>query len=98
VELLSGRRPGGDRSATARVRGWVRELTDAGDDLTVVVSELACADPGCPDVETVVAVGAAGEPPVRFALKKPARRVTRAELEAIFLRPDPDPETEGAPL
>ncbi len=93
MDLLSGRRSGGERAATARVRAWVRELTDADDHLTVVVSELACSDPGCPDVETVIAVGSAGEAPVRFALKKPARRVARSELEAIFLRPDP----EGAP-
>lgn len=91
MDLVSGRRSGTDRAATARVRGWVRELTDAGDDLTVVVAELSCNDPGCPDVETVVAIGAPTEEPLRFRLKKPARRVTRPELEAIFLRP------EGAP-
>ena len=35
-----------------RVRTWTREHFNLADDETIMVSELPCADPGCPPVET----------------------------------------------
>lgn len=45
-----------DAVALARVRGWVAELAGTGDETTVVVTELACREEGCPPIETVVAL------------------------------------------
>lgn len=85
MDLLSGR-SGADRDATARVRAWVRELVGADADATVVVSELTCGDPDCPDLETVIAVAFPGEEPLKVKFPKPARDVRRAELVPL-LRP-----------
>ena len=44
-----------DGAALERVRGWTRARFELGDDIAVMVNELACALPGCPPRETVVA-------------------------------------------
>jgi len=53
------RRFGGGSSNLEQVtaiKGWVRARSDVGDGVTVMVSELACTEPGCPPTETVIAV------------------------------------------
>lgn len=51
----AGRSKSESAQASAQVKRWAREhLCD--DDATLVVSELACTEPGCPPIETVIAV------------------------------------------
>ena len=40
----------------AEVKEWVSKHLDLGEDDLVSVAELACHEPGCPPVETVVTV------------------------------------------
>jgi hypothetical protein len=47
-------------AAIDRVRGWTRARFELGDDETVMVSEIACAVPGCPPIETHVVFWTAG--------------------------------------
>jgi hypothetical protein len=57
------------RSAAIRaLKAAARALFDAGEDDAVVVNELQCTEPGCPPIETVVALlgrerAASGEGP-----------------------------------
>ena len=47
----------GPRPEHARaVKQWTRDFLKLDDDAVITVMELACSDPGCPDVETVIAV------------------------------------------
>lgn len=41
--------------ALARVRGWTRERFALSEEVAVLVAEVACAVPGCPPLETVIA-------------------------------------------
>jgi hypothetical protein len=41
-------------AALDRVRDWVRERFQLGDE-AILVAEVACAVPGCPPIETVIA-------------------------------------------
>lgn len=50
-----------DPEDSARVKGWVREALALGDDDTVTVNEIACTDPACPGLETVILVMRPGE-------------------------------------
>lgn len=57
MSALPGMGPKADPTAVARVRGWAAR--SMGADATgrrVMVTELACTEPGCPPVETVVAL------------------------------------------
>ncbi len=42
-------------AALDRVREWVRGRFALGGDTAILVAEVACAVPGCPPVETVIA-------------------------------------------
>ena len=42
-------------AALERVRGWTRARFDLPEETTVLVAEVACAVPGCPPLETVIA-------------------------------------------
>jgi hypothetical protein len=51
------RAPNGvDPAHTAAIQQWTREILRLDDEAVVTVVELACADPGCPILATVVAV------------------------------------------
>jgi len=55
-------------------------LTDAD---AVSVNEIACAEAGCPDIETVVLVMRAGEPTRAFRIRRPLDGVEPADLAAL---------------
>lgn len=65
---------------TVALKDAVREILGLGDRHTVMVQQLACAEPGCPPVETMVAVLAAGEPPRRWTIHKPLSDVAAHEV------------------
>ncbi len=71
-----------DPEDSARVKGWVRELLGLGDEVVVTVSEIACTDPACPGLETVILVLRPGEK--AQAYKSPGSVVTqtRPQIEA----------------
>jgi hypothetical protein len=83
MDLLGGR-PQIDREVSRRIRGWVRELRRLPGAASVSVQELRCAEPDCPDVETVVLIGLGSRRTVQHKLRKPAVEVTREDLDAIL--------------
>lgn len=70
----------------ARIKGWVKQVMGLANDVTVMVTELRCAEDDCPDVETVIAV--LGEPGKarKHKLPKPMSEVTREEVVALAAR------------
>ncbi|MEM9563530.1 MAG: hypothetical protein AAGA93_12975 [Actinomycetota bacterium] len=74
--------PRRDPEAVARVRAWVRsEIED--DETTVLVTELACTEPGCPPLETVIGLLSDGGQ-VQHKLHKPLADVTKADIEGAL--------------
>ena len=65
----------------------VRTVLDLHDDVAVTVQQLTCREPGCPPVETVIAILA--NPARRWTLHRPLADVTD-ELVAHLLRDEPD--------
>lgn len=73
------------RSAAIRaLKATARTLFDAGEEDAVVVSELQCTEPGCPPIETVVALLRAGNEPRQVKVHKPAVEVTEDDLRAAL--------------
>lgn len=94
----STQRPGGATSSriglppisqptnhAATVKAWAREALRTDDDTTILVSELACTEPGCPPVETVVAVFAATT--TKVTIHKPLGEITQADITAALKPP-----------
>ena len=84
-------------AAIARVEAWARARFALSDDDTMLVTELACAVPGCPPVETVIAfwtrapgwpAGGATEQPRRYHLKvfKPVASVVEDDLPPGWMK------------
>jgi hypothetical protein len=86
VNPLSRRPKAGYPDATARLKAATRALLDLSDDVVISVTELACREAGCPDVETIVAVMRAGEKPRTAKFRKPLPEVTADNLAAAFTR------------
>ncbi|MBM3770306.1 MAG: hypothetical protein FJW27_03290 [Acidimicrobiia bacterium] len=82
MDLLLGKpKPAPERIAA--VKAWVGELFGLSDGATILVTELACKEPGCPPLETVIAVldGAGGQ--WKRSLHKAVSEVTREDVAAI---------------
>ena len=80
------RRSAAQSEALERVRAWTRERFGLADDVVVMVSELACALPGCPPVETVVAFWSAPERRHHFKIFKPVAEVVPDDLPPAWLK------------
>jgi hypothetical protein len=80
---LFSRRPRSDAEAVARLRAWIADLMSLGDKDHIAIAELACHEPGCPDLETVVTVTLADRR--RFVLRFPSAvaAVTRADVQLL---------------
>jgi hypothetical protein len=63
----------------------VRTLLDLDDDTAVMIRQLACTEPGCPPLETVVAVLPMNGPTRRWTLHQPTDDVTAGHLRAALL-------------
>ncbi len=72
------------REALDRVREWVRDRFDLGDG-AILVAEIACALPGCPPLETVIAFWSDGR---RHHTKvfKPVAEVVQDDLPPRWLK------------
>lgn len=85
VSLKAWRTRSAERSAlSARLKAEFAAALDLGPGDALVVNEIACADPGCPDIETVVLVMRAGEPTRAIRVRRPMETVSVADfLEAV---------------
>ena len=82
---LFNRRPRPDAEAVARLKGWITDLMSLGDKDHIAIAELACHEPGCPDVEAVVTVTLADRR--RFVLRFPSAIGAVTEEQVQSLRP-----------
>ncbi len=71
--------------ALDRVRAWTRTRFKLSDDETIMVSEIACAVPGCPPLETAVVFWTElGRH--HFKIFKPVADVTEDDLPPAFMK------------
>ncbi|MCW8380683.1 hypothetical protein [Streptomyces justiciae] len=67
----------------------MRVLLDLDDDTAVMIRQLTCTEPGCPPVETVVAVLPMQGEARRWTLHRPADEITEDDLRAVLLTDPP---------
>jgi nitrate reductase delta subunit len=73
------------QQALDRVREWTRERFDLGEGSAILVAEVACALPGCPPLETVIAFWS-GERRHHTKVFKPAGEVTQDDLPPRWMK------------
>ena len=73
------------RAALDRVREWTRGRFELADEAAILVAEIACAVPGCPPLETVIAFWS-GERRHHAKVFKPVREVTEDDLPPRWMK------------
>jgi nitrate reductase delta subunit len=73
-------------AAIDRVRDWTRERFKLPDDAAILVSEVTCAVPGCPPLETVVAFWTENDRRHHFKLFKPVTEVVADDLPPSWMK------------
>lgn len=82
MNLFGGRRTiAPDRAAC--IKAWARTLWALSDETTVMVAELECREPGCPPIETVIAVLEGPGRTTQYKIHKAADEVSQADVEAL---------------
>ena len=72
---------------TSMVKGWITEGLNLSDADLVSIAELACYEPGCPPIETVVTVHGADGQRRTWRLHKPLVEITAADVAALETHP-----------
>ncbi|MGL6211493.1 MAG: hypothetical protein ACRC14_16855 [Paracoccaceae bacterium] len=85
---LFKRKPPPDPELTGRIKHWVSALMNLSDADTIMVAELACRDPGCVDLETVVTVIRADRRQFVLRFPGPLADVTEAEVQSLGPKSD----------
>jgi hypothetical protein len=81
------RRARTDHSASAeQIKAWTRARFSLADDDAVMVGELACALPGCPPIETVIAFWTEADKRHHFKVFKPLAEVVEDDLPPAFMK------------
>jgi hypothetical protein len=65
--------------AIVRIKLWARAALDGSEEITFAVNEIACNDPACPGVETVILIMEPGRK--TWACKVPKTLETVTELD-----------------
>ncbi len=73
-------------AAAERLQVWTRERFKLADDAAILVAEVACAVPGCPPIETVVAFWTEGDRRHHFKVFKPVAEVAPDDLPPAFMK------------
>ena len=76
----------GHVAALDRVTAWTRERFKLAEEDAVSVSQVTCAVPGCPPLETVVAFWTAGETRHHFKIFKPVEQVVEDDLPPRWMK------------
>lgn len=69
------------------IKRWTRETLRLSADVVVTVSEIACVDPGCPLMETAIAVFEEGAPARCWRFTRPRAAVTRLMVRQTLATP-----------
>lgn len=72
--------------ALDQVKEWTRLRFKLGEDAAILVAEIACALPGCPPIETVVAFWTDSDTRHHFKLFKPVAEVIEDDLPPTWMK------------
>ncbi len=84
VSLKAWRARSAERAAiAARLKQDLRTALALGPCDALTVNEIACADPGCPDLETIVLVMREGQPTRALRIRQVMEAVTAEDRAAL---------------
>lgn len=82
MDFLTPRAPH-DPAQIARIKTWATEVLGVDHDATILVTELRCTEPGCPPLETVIAVLRDGGAPEQHKIHRAIADVVEADVKRL---------------
>ena len=82
MDIFSSRSPRSSERSN-EIKAQVTALLGLGGEATVMVTELACMEEGCPPVETIIAVFRPAMDKLQFRLHRPISEVTAHDIEEM---------------
>lgn len=73
-------------SGARQIKAWARELLAVGEEATIMVSELRCSEPGCPPVETVIAILDGPGQARQYKIHQPSAAVTKGDVARLVAK------------
>ncbi len=61
-----------------QLKSWVYQTLSLDESIPVSISQLTCTEPGCPSLETVIAVMT--QPPKAYKIHQPAAEIGESDL------------------
>ncbi len=83
MDLFGGGRPKPDAAKVAQLKLWVQQRFQLAEEAVVMVTELRCTEPGCPPLETVIAVLDGPGSKRQYKLHKGVAEVTPEDIASI---------------
>lgn len=65
-----------------QIKAWIRSHHQLDEDVVLSLSELACRDEGCPDIETVIGIMRPGRPIEIIRFHKTIAELTEKDIYA----------------
>jgi hypothetical protein len=81
---LFQQKPSANPEQALQIRSWVREWLSLDENAVVMVSELQCSEPGCPPLETMVAVLEGPGKRRQFKFHKPIAEITADDIDSAI--------------
>jgi hypothetical protein len=87
LSLFSSRPPNGAAANGPRIRRWVRDIFALDEEAAVMVTELHCSEPGCPPIETVIAILSDGANR-QYKLHKRIGEINEEDVRRLLEKPE----------
>jgi hypothetical protein len=81
-DLLGGKRKNNSQ-ATQQVKAWVLDILQLEEDTSLMITELRCTEPGCPPIETVIALLKPSHPTHQYKIHKPVADITLDDVATL---------------
>ncbi|KAI9134764.1 hypothetical protein [Acaryochloris sp. CCMEE 5410] len=81
MDLFKASTPKADLEQIERLKAWVYEAFAIPADIPVSISQLACHKPGCPPIETVIAIMT--HPPQQYKLHQAVHEIAQQDVDAL---------------
>ncbi|WP_204137149.1 hypothetical protein [Halomicronema sp. CCY15110] len=78
MNLFKQPRPTANPAAIQQIKDWVYEALALSADVPISISQLQCHEPGCPPIETVIAVMT--QPTQSYKIHAAAAEITQAQV------------------
>lgn len=76
-----------DPRLVEQVKSWVHQALHPDEDTSIMVTELRCSEPGCPPIETVIALLKTAHPTSQYKIHKAIAEITQTDIASLASTP-----------